>query len=366
MVTKFPIHNPIALDEDKTDETAEASYWDSLTTPKPLIFAVVVIIGVLLEIVVHFILDVSVVYTNFFYLIIVLAGLWYQKKALWFALFFSGLYISVEFLQTGNLGIEALIRALILCLVAVVVGSISDRIIVLQKGLISRNTQLQESRRALVEANKKLTLLSSITRHDINNQLTALLMSIEIARASSQNPSMLDFLAKQEVLVHNIERQIAFTRDYEEIGVHAPQWQRVETLIDSAQRAHPSQDVAIDIALDGLEIYADPLLEKIFSNLIDNSLRHGERVSRISFSYTRDGPALTVVYEDNGTGIVAPDKERIFEKGFGRHTGMGLFLSREILGITGLTIRETGAFGRGARFEITVPEGKFRFPAKNP
>jgi hypothetical protein len=73
----------------------------------------------------------------------------------------------VEFLNTGTLGIEALIRALILCLVAVVVGSISDRIIVLQKGLISRNTQLQESRKALVEANKKLKLLSSITRHDI-------------------------------------------------------------------------------------------------------------------------------------------------------------------------------------------------------
>jgi signal transduction histidine kinase len=360
------MHDPMTLDERKTDETAEASYWDSLTTPKPLIFAGVVIIGVILEIVAHFILDISAVYTNFFYLIIILAGLWYQKKALWFALFFSGLYIFGEFLQTGNLGIESLIHALILCLVAVVVGSISDHIIVLRKGLISRNTQLQESRSPLVEANKKLTLLSSITRHDFNNQLTALLMSIEIAQASSQSPAMLEILAKQEILVHNIERQIAFSRDYEEIGVHAPQWQHVETLIESARREHPSPDVAIDIALDGLEIYADPLLEKIFSNLIDNSLRHGERVSRISFSYTRDGPALTGVYEDNGTGIVAPDKERIFEKGFGRHTGMGLFLSREILGITGLTIRETGAFGMGARFEIAVPEGKFRFPAKNP
>lgn len=365
MVTKFSMHGFMTSVERETNETAEASYWDSLTTPKPLIFAAVVIIGVILEIVVHLLLDISAVYTNFFYLIIVLAGLWYQKKAVWFALFFSGLYILVEFLQTGTLGIEALIRALILCLVAVVVGSISDRIIVLQEGLISRNTQLQESQRALEEANKKLTLLSSITRHDINNQLTALLMSIEIAEASSQSPAMLDFLRKQEVLVHNIERQIAFTRDYEEIGVHAPQWQRVETLIESAWRAHPSRDVAIDVALEGLEIYADPLLEKIFSNLIDNSFRHGERVSRISFSYTRDGPALTVVYEDNGTGIVAPDKDRIFEKGFGHHTGMGLFLSREILGITGLTIRETGAFGIGVRFEITIPEGKFRFPAKN-
>jgi len=354
----------MSTDEKKPDETAETSYWDSLTTPKPFIFAGVVIIGVILEIVVHLILDVSAVYTNFFYLIIVLAGLWYQKKAIWFAVFFSGFYIINEYILIGALDIESLIRALILCLVAVVVGSIADRIIVLQKGLIARNTLLQESRKALVEANKKLKLLSSITRHDINNQLSALLMYIDVAKASPSDPAMLDFLAKEEVLVHNIEHQIAFTRDYEEIGVHAPQWQRVEALIQSAQRAHPLGTITLDAALDGLEIYADPLLEKIFSNLIDNSLRHGEGVSKISFFYQSAGSALTVVYEDNGTGIVASEKERIFEKGFGHHTGMGLFLSKEILGITALSIRETGTFGAGARFEIFVPEGKFRFPAE--
>lgn len=356
----------MTLDETKTNETAESSYWDSLTTPKPLIFAVIVIIGVILEIVVHLILNISLVYTNFFYLIIVLAGLWYQKKAISFAVFFSGLNLVVDFILTGTIDIESLLRALILCLVAVVVGSISDRIIVLQKGLITRNTQLQGSRKALEEANKKLTLLSSITRHDINNQLSALLMYIEVAKARSPSQAMHDFLAMVEVLVHNIERQIAFTQDYEEIGIRAPQWQRVETLIESAQRAHPPESITLNVALAGLEIYADPLLEKIFSNLIDNSLRHGERVSKISCSYKRTGPTLTIVYEDNGTGIVSSDKERIFEKGVGQHTGMGLFLSREILDITGLTIQETGTIGAGARFEIIVPEGKFRFASEKP
>jgi signal transduction histidine kinase len=49
--------------------------------------------------------------------------------------------------------------------------------------------------------------------------------------------------------------------------------------------------------------------------------------------------------------------ERIFEQGFGKNTGLGLFLSREILAITGITITENGVPGKGARFEITVPRG---------
>jgi len=38
-----------------------------------------------------------------------------------------------------------------------------------------------------------------------------------------------------------------------------------------------------------------------------------------------------------------------------------LFLSQEILSITGITITETGEPGKGARFEITVPKGAYRF-----
>jgi signal transduction histidine kinase len=54
------------------------------------------------------------------------------------------------------------------------------------------------------------------------------------------------------------------------------------------------------------------------------------------------------------------EKEKIFERGFGKNTGFGLAISRDILDITGITIRETGEPGRGARFEITVPQGMWR------
>ena len=64
--------------------------------------------------------------------------------------------------------------------------------------------------------------------------------------------------------------------------------------------------------------------------------------------------------EDDGNGVAAEDKEKIFLRGFGKNTGMGLALSREILDITGISIKETGEPGKGARFEMTVPKGAWR------
>jgi len=72
-----------------------------------------------------------------------------------------------------------------------------------------------------------------------------------------------------------------------------------------------------------------------------------------------------IVCEDDGVGVPAEEKELIFERGFGKNTGLGLALSREILSITGITITENGEPGRGARFELKVPKGAYRFTEKN-
>jgi len=83
-------------------------------------------------------------------------------------------------------------------------------------------------------------------------------------------------------------------------------------------------------------------------------------VTEIRVSSRNEGDDLIVVWEDNGIGIAADEKERIFERGFGKNTGLGMFLVREILSLTGITIKETGEPGTGARFEIIVPKGAYR------
>jgi signal transduction histidine kinase len=121
--------------------------------------------------------------------------------------------------------------------------------------------------------------------------------------------------------------------------------------------------IALEIPGDPLEIYADPLLVKVFYNLFDNTRQHGGAVTRISISHRPAGTGLIITVADNGIGISADDKQHLFERGFGKNTGLGLFLSREILSITGISISETGTPGKGARFEIAVPERVFRFTA---
>jgi len=123
----------------------------------------------------------------------------------------------------------------------------------------------------------------------------------------------------------------------------------------------PFPPLTLSFIFDTLEIYADPLLEKVFSTPLENALRHGKTITSIEFSSSIIPDGLKVTCQDKGVGIPAEHKEAIFDRRFFNHTGFGLFLSRAILSITGMTIRETGEPGNGARFEILVPGGAFRF-----
>jgi signal transduction histidine kinase len=328
-----------------------------------------------LEFVVHFLLHIAVVYSHFYYLIIVVAGLWYGRKAILIALFFGALHIAGTYLTVGVITPDALIRACMFIIVAFVIGHIAeqincyrDQLLKQNHELIELNVQLEYSQKAFETANKKLNLLSSITRHDIKNQLVALIGFIELSKENVSESELKHFIAVEETASQNILRQIEFTKNYEEIGIHAPQWQDIGMRLHALQSLMPPGDIEMSVSIEGLEIFADPLLEKVFENLIDNSRRHGVRVRHVSFSSLQYGKGdLAIVYEDDGAGVRDTDKERIFEKGFGKNTGLGLFLSREILSITGLSMKESGFYGKGVRFEILVPKGKFRFvkPATN-
>jgi len=223
-------------------------------------------------------------------------------------------------------------------------------------------TDRKRSEEALQQVNKKLNLLSSITRHDINNQLFSILAFLELSKESPCDAAKIsEYILKIERAAKAIERQIAFTKEYQDLGVTAPSWQPVGDCVNRATAALPMRDVKIDLRIPELEVYADPLFEKVFYNLIDNALRYGGPVmSRIQFFPLELENGLVIVVEDDGAGIAAEDKVRLFTKGFGHHTGLGLFLSREILSITGITITENGEPGKGARFEILVPEGMYR------
>jgi signal transduction histidine kinase len=217
---------------------------------------------------------------------------------------------------------------------------------------------------ALETANQKLSLLSQITRHDISNRVFALLTELDLAKDLSKDPRLTESLEHLEQTSMAIQDQIAFTKDYQEIGALAPGWHPVTPLIRIAADHLDSPDVRITISCEGVVVFADAMISKVFYNLIHNALRHGGHVTHISFSYRVSGSDLVIVCEDNGTGIDPEEKDNIFRKGFGKDSGLGLFLIREILSITNITIQEKGEREKGARFEIQVPEGNWRITKK--
>jgi signal transduction histidine kinase len=222
---------------------------------------------------------------------------------------------------------------------------------------ISRDiTRFRQAQEALKRSNEKLNLLNSITRHDVANQLTILHGYIQLARMQEPDTVVGDFLKKIEAASDTIQRQIEFTRAYQDLGVRAPDWFRLDEIL---ARTRPAGLVFMSLC-NHCEIFADPMLEKVFFNLFDNALRHGERVTSIAVRCEQAEGELQITIEDDGIGIPLDQKQKIFQKGFGKNTGYGLFLVREILAITGIQIHETGRYGSGARFEISVPRGGYR------
>jgi PAS domain S-box-containing protein len=218
------------------------------------------------------------------------------------------------------------------------------------------------SEEILAQMNRKLNLLSSINRHDINNQVTVILGFLQMLEAKQPDPSLSEYFRTLKTASKRISAMIQFGKEYEKIGVTAPVWQECRTLVDAAAMQASLGTIAVKNDLPAhAEVFADPLIEKVFYNLMDNAIRYGGTITTIRFSLEARNGDMILVCEDDGEGIVADEKNVIFERGFGKNTGLGLALSREILSITGITISETGEPGKGARFELMIPGEAFRF-----
>jgi signal transduction histidine kinase len=225
-------------------------------------------------------------------------------------------------------------------------------------------TDQKKAKAALKEVNKKLNLLGSITRHDILNQITIAQGYLEILDMDGlieKDSKLEEYCVKVTGAIETIKRQILFTKDYKDLGEQSPEWFNVGRIIDSNYKNEGFRSVKLVNETEDLDIFADPLFGKVIYNLFDNAVKHGEKITTIKFYYRKSGEDLNIICEDDGIGIPDEFKEKIFKREHYKNTGLGLFLSREILSITGMSIEENGVSGEGARFVIHIPKGMFRF-----
>lgn len=234
-------------------------------------------------------------------------------------------------------------------------GDAAGRLIVLHDV-----TDLLNEKDALRRANEKFGLLGRVTCHDLLNQVTAVSGYLELALESGDRDEAEADIRKSLLAVGTVRHQIDFMRDYLALGTGIPQWFDLGAVAQPALLYARQNRLQAGISCAGVQVYADPLIERALFNLANNAISHSVTATEFWISCAPEGESMVVVVEDNGIGIPDGEKERIFERGVGKNTGLGLFMVREILGITGMTIRETGTAGSGARFAITVPPGGFR------
>ena len=210
----------------------------------------------------------------------------------------------------------------------------------------------------LALVNEKLGVVGRLTRHDARNKLTALMVNIYLAKqVLPPDSESLKYLTETESATEQIEKIFDFAQIYEQLGVEelwsidvGESFERATSLLPDSPRIELVNDCS------GVEVLADSLLDTLFYNLIDNSIKHGYKVSRIRIYCKTGKNKLKIVYEDDGVGIPKAEKKKIFIEGYGKGTGLGLHLIKIMCTIYGWTIKETGKHGKGSQFTITIPK----------
>jgi len=140
----------------------------------------------------------------------------------------------------------------------------------------------------------------------------------------------------------------------------------VEFLADAVAHASVSTD-GIDVVVSAtpvnLAAVADPArLRQVVVNLVENAIRHSPTGGRVSVLASSGDSGLRIEVADEGPGIPAAERERVFER-FTRGatsaggTGLGLAIARWAVELHGGTI-EVMDGGTGCRIGVTIPQSK--------
>lgn len=235
----------------------------------------------------------------------------------------------------------------------------------IEEELRTNYEELGKTQQTLTQARKKLTLLNTFTFQELQNGIFSLNGFLDLANDAVCSENGQTYLKKVQETMYSIENSLRIAKNYQQLGINKPKWQDMNSVFLYAISHLDFSGIKRTVELDGLLVYADPLLENVFYEMMKNVIQHGGGADTVSLTYRKDKDGIAVLVEDNGPGIPSEDKERIFEEQQPKKKGFGLFLAREILSITGISIKETGETGKGARFEIIVPGGMYRFPAKD-
>jgi two-component system sensor histidine kinase KdpD len=235
-------------------------------------------------------------------------------------------------------------------------------------------TRLLQERDAAELARQKAelasTLLASLS-HDLRTPLTAIRIAVE--NLSGELP-VDERTAQADAAVAELERLTELVQDILDMArIDAgairidPQWVTAADVVDAAvaHARHPLEGRTVHIDADAeTEVQIDPrLASAALSHLLENAAQYSPRESPIDVHARVVGGGLHVAVTDHGRGVDPGELEQLFERFYrGRAvrdttvgTGMGLSITRGLLGAAGGCVWAENVPGAGARFSIDVP-----------
>jgi signal transduction histidine kinase len=220
--------------------------------------------------------------------------------------------------------------------------------------------KLKENSNKIELMNEKLRVVGELTRHDTRNKLSAVTgYAYLLKKKYADQADIVEGLCKMEQAVKDSMKIFEFAKMYEQIGVEELTYINVEEKLNEVTTLFSGSLPKIINECQGLTVLADSFLRQLFYNFIDNTRKYGQKTSIIKVHYQKtDKDNLELIYEDDGVGISAENKLKLFSERFstGGSTGFGLFLIKKMMDVYGWQIEENGEQGKGAKFTITIPK----------
>jgi PAS domain S-box-containing protein len=240
-------------------------------------------------------------------------------------------------------------------------------------GLTQDVTALKQTREALIRSEKLALVgrLAAAISHEINNPLEAVINLLYLIQQGSEDEMVKTFseAAQQELarVSHIVTHTLRFNRQS-----HSPSREKMAELLESAAAIYQPRmkDAGIEILRDYRDteeiLCLGSQMRQVFANIIGNAFDASKPGGKLMLrtrdkTHPRTGErGVRVSIADNGAGMDEATCMRLFEPFFttkgDKGTGLGLWVSREILKKHRATLHMRSRPRRGSAFSIWIPE----------
>ena len=227
--------------------------------------------------------------------------------------------------------------------------------------VVHETTGQKWAERALKLSNRKLHLMNIIAWHEIQNKVTGIRGFVELTKDLTVDEDSRFYIEKEEEILKQIHSLIKCSIEYQQIGMKPHRWANVRNIVSSVMSILEVDSLRVDLDVNSLELFCDPILGRMFSFLIENTIKNVNTSPKIRIWFKETAEGLTLFYQDNSTGIPMNQKESLSAGTIIKAEDFFMAFVHDILEFSGMGIRETGEPGGGVCFEISVPKDRYRF-----